>query len=109
MLRIPRFIVTDDSYVDVSEHKSSVASAIASSSLSQSSSEVAMYVAAFLLFKLLWAIAKTSSGGGAYGYSLGVSGGHEYETSERSQQRNQTETNHMVVTYNVGVQPGFPF
>ncbi|KAJ9265492.1 hypothetical protein DTO212C5_6685 [Paecilomyces variotii] len=81
MLRIPRFIVTDDSYVDVSEHKSSVASAIASSSLSKSSSEVAI-------------------GGGAYGYSLGVSGGHEYETSERSQQRNQTETNHMVVTYN---------
>ncbi|KAJ9227130.1 hypothetical protein DTO027B5_862 [Paecilomyces variotii] len=81
MLRIPRFIVTDDSYVDVSEHKSSVASAIASSSLSKSSSEVAI-------------------GGGAYGYSLGVSGGHEYETSERSRQRNQTETNHMVVTYN---------
>jgi hypothetical protein len=44
MLRIPRFIVTDDSYVDVSEHKSSVASAIASSSLSKNSSEVAMCV-----------------------------------------------------------------
>lgn len=42
--RIPRFIVTDDAYVEVSEHKTSVMTAMAESSLSKNSSEVAMYV-----------------------------------------------------------------
>ncbi|UZP45057.1 hypothetical protein NXS19_012869 [Fusarium pseudograminearum] len=48
--RIPRFIVTDDAYVEVSEHKISVMTAMAESSLSKNSSEVAI-------------------GGGAFGWS----------------------------------------
>lgn len=41
-LFIPRYRVEDDSYVEVSENKSSVASAIASSSLSETAAEVAV-------------------------------------------------------------------
>ncbi|KAF0635079.1 hypothetical protein FPSE5266_07031 [Fusarium pseudograminearum] len=79
--RIPRFIVTDDVYVEVSEHKTSVMTAMAESSLSKNSSEVAI-------------------GGGAFGWSGGVTGGHEYESSERSRVRKEEEKNHMVITYN---------
>ncbi|RGP69181.1 membrane attack complex component perforin, partial [Fusarium longipes] len=49
--RIPRFIVTDDAYIEVSEHKTSVMTAIAESSLSKNSSEIAI-------------------GGGAFGWSV---------------------------------------
>ncbi|ESU13948.1 hypothetical protein FGSG_07664 [Fusarium graminearum PH-1] len=79
--RIPRFIVTDDAYVEVSEHKTSVMTAMAESSLSKNSSEVAI-------------------GGGAFGWSGGVTGGHEYESSERSRVRKEEEKNHMIITYN---------
>ncbi|GKU05131.1 membrane attack complex component perforin [Fusarium langsethiae] len=79
--RIPRFIVTDDAYVEVSEHKTSVMTAMAESSLSKNSSEVAI-------------------GGGAFGWSGGITGGHEYESSERNQVRRQEEINHMIITYN---------
>ncbi|CEI39930.1 hypothetical protein FVEN_g2198 [Fusarium venenatum] len=79
--RIPRFIVTDDAYVEVSEHKTSVMTAMAESSLSKNSSEVAI-------------------GGGAFGWSGGVTGGHEYESSERNQIRRDEEANHMIITYN---------
>ncbi|KAL6923987.1 hypothetical protein FSST1_001261 [Fusarium sambucinum] len=79
--RIPRFIVTDDAYVEVSEHKTSVMTAMAESSLSKNSSEVAI-------------------GGGAFGWSGGVTGGHEYESSERNQIRRDEETDHMIITYN---------
>lgn len=43
-LRIPRFQVQDDSYIDVSENKSEVADAIAGSSLSEHAAEVSVYV-----------------------------------------------------------------
>jgi hypothetical protein len=41
-LRIPRFLVQDDSYITVSENKTSVAEAIADSSLSAHSAEAAV-------------------------------------------------------------------
>lgn len=41
-LRIPRFLVQDDSYINVSENKTSVADAIADSSLSEHSAEVSV-------------------------------------------------------------------
>lgn len=40
-------------------------------------------------------------GGGAFGWSGGVTGGHEYESSERSRVRKEEEKNHMIITYNV--------
>lgn len=41
-LRIPRFLVQDDSYVNVTENKTSVAEAIADSSLSEHAAEVSV-------------------------------------------------------------------
>jgi hypothetical protein len=97
--RIPRFIVTDDAYVEVSEHKTSVMTAMAESSLSKNSSEVAMYVHGSRSSGIK--IANLSRGDGAFGWSGGVTGGHEYESSERNQVRRNEETNHMIITYNV--------
>ncbi|RGP69404.1 membrane attack complex component perforin [Fusarium longipes] len=55
--------------------------AIAESSLSKNSSEIAI-------------------GGGAFGWSAAITGGHEYESEERKQKRRDEETSHMIITYN---------
>ena len=43
-MRIPRYAVQDDSYVEVFEQNKSVADAVAQSSLSEVSAELAVYV-----------------------------------------------------------------
>ncbi|GAB1196820.1 hypothetical protein APSETT444_006098 [Aspergillus pseudonomiae] len=72
-LFIPRFRVEDDSYVEVSENKSSVASAIATSSLSETAAEVAV-------------------AGAQAGFKAEEQGSESKATSE--------ETRHMTITYN---------
>lgn len=47
-MRIPRYVVQDDSYVEVFEQNKSVADAVAQSPLSEVSAELAMYVGDFL-------------------------------------------------------------
>ncbi|OGM48861.1 hypothetical protein ABOM_002985 [Aspergillus bombycis] len=80
-LFIPRYRVEDDSYVEVSENKSSVASAIASSSLSETAAEVAV-------------------GGGAFGFSAGAQAGFKEEEQASESRATTEETKHMTITYN---------
>ncbi|KAJ5400086.1 hypothetical protein N7465_010575 [Penicillium sp. CMV-2018d] len=80
-LMIPRYRVEDDSYVAVSENKSSVAWAIASSSLSEAAAEVAV-------------------GGGFYGYSAGAQAGFKNEEQSSGSQARTEDTKHMTITYN---------
>ncbi|OJJ78671.1 uncharacterized protein ASPGLDRAFT_86382 [Aspergillus glaucus CBS 516.65] len=81
MLRIPRYRVEDDSYVEVSENKSSVASAIASSSLSEIAAEVAVE-------------------GGAFGYSASAKASYKNEEKSANSMTSRTDENHMTITYN---------
>ncbi|KAF7587385.1 hypothetical protein BBP40_007351 [Aspergillus hancockii] len=78
---IPRFLVQDDSYINVSENKSSVADAIADSSLSEHSAEV-------------------SVGGGAFGVSAGVKVGYKKEDSAKAASNTTKDTKRMTITYN---------
>ncbi|CAI7625022.1 unnamed protein product [Penicillium pancosmium] len=80
-LFIPRYRVEDDSYVEVSENKSSVASAIASSSLSETAAEVAV-------------------GGGAFGYSAGMQAGFKKEEAASNDKKESNEKQKMTITYN---------
>lgn len=80
-LRIPRFLVQDDSYVNVSENKSSVANAIADSSLSETSAEA-------------------SVGGGAFGVTAGVKVEYKAENSVKTASKVQTDKKRMTITYN---------
>ncbi|OGE47064.1 hypothetical protein PENARI_c069G05383 [Penicillium arizonense] len=80
-LHIPRFVVADDSYVEVTESQSSVATAVASSSLAQVDAELAV-------------------GAGVYGYSAGISASHHSEEETKKLVTNRTDKKRMVITYN---------
>ncbi|KAF7158661.1 hypothetical protein CNMCM6106_005451 [Aspergillus hiratsukae] len=80
-LRIPRFVVQDDSYITVSENKTSVAEAIADSSLSEHSAEVAV-------------------GGGAFGVTAGVRVGYKKQGEESTASNTTTDSKRMTITYN---------
>ncbi|KAF7162456.1 hypothetical protein CNMCM5623_007747 [Aspergillus felis] len=80
-LRIPRFLVQDDSYVNVSENKTSVADAIADSSLSEHSAEV-------------------SVGGGAFGVTAGVKVGYKSQAEVKTASNTTSDSKRMTITYN---------
>ncbi|OJJ29789.1 hypothetical protein ASPWEDRAFT_55355 [Aspergillus wentii DTO 134E9] len=80
-LRIPRFLVQDNSYVSVSENKSSVANAIADSSLAEHSAEFAV-------------------GGGAFGVSAGVKVGYKSESTDKTASNSLVDKKRMTITYN---------
>ncbi|KAE8312361.1 hypothetical protein BDV41DRAFT_577777 [Aspergillus transmontanensis] len=80
-LIIPRYRVEDDSYVEVSEKKTSVARAIASSSLSEIAAEAAV-------------------GGGCFGYSAGVNAGFKNEEAASTSEAKTENTKQMTITYN---------
>ncbi|KAH8430634.1 uncharacterized protein LDX57_008297 [Aspergillus melleus] len=81
MLRIPRFRIEDDSYVEMTETSKSVAKAMADSSMSEYAAEVAI-------------------GGGALGVSAGVKGGYSSNSSKSSATQNDTQTKVLTITYN---------
>ncbi|GFF56735.1 hypothetical protein IFM46972_10594 [Aspergillus udagawae] len=80
-LRIPRFLVQDDSYINVSENKTSVAEAIADSSLSEHSAEV-------------------SVGGGAFGVTAGVKVGYKSQAEVKTASNTTSDSRRMTITYN---------
>ncbi|RHZ50599.1 uncharacterized protein CDV56_104814 [Aspergillus thermomutatus] len=80
-LRIPRFLVQDDSYINVSENKTSVAEAIADSSLSEHSAEV-------------------SVGGGAFGVTAGVKVGYKMQEDTKTASNTTSDSKRMTITYN---------
>ncbi|GAQ08538.1 hypothetical protein ALT_5859 [Aspergillus lentulus] len=80
-LRIPRFLVQDDSYINVSENKTSVADAIADSSLSEHSAEV-------------------SVGGGAFGVTAGVKVGYKSQAEVKTASNTTSDSKRMTITYN---------
>ncbi|GIK02915.1 hypothetical protein Aspvir_006980 [Aspergillus viridinutans] len=80
-LKIPRFLVQDDSYVNVSENTTSVAEAIADSSLSEHSAEV-------------------SVGGGAFGVTAGVKVGYKSQAEVKTASNTTSDSRRMTITYN---------
>ncbi|KAE8130884.1 hypothetical protein BDV38DRAFT_289224 [Aspergillus pseudotamarii] len=80
-LFIPRFIVNDESYVEVTESQSSVSRAIAQACLSEMAAEAAV-------------------GGGLFGYSFGAKGAYENEENAANSSRSATERKMMTITYN---------
>ncbi|KAI9037789.1 uncharacterized protein KD926_011578 [Aspergillus affinis] len=81
MLRIPRFRIEDDSYVEMTETSKSVAKAMADSSMSQYAAEFAI-------------------GGGALGVTAAVKGGYSSSKSKASATQNDTQTKVLTITYN---------
>ena len=108
-MRIPRYAVQDDSYVEVFEQNKSVADAVAQSSLSEVSAELAMYVWE-LSFQILCGCFQLThnSGGGGFGYSAGLKAGVKYETNNQSASTKTTDTKVMTITYNVCRLPRSP-
>ncbi|KAJ5242964.1 uncharacterized protein N7469_001291 [Penicillium citrinum] len=80
-LRIPRFIVADDSYVDTYETQSSVQSSMAQSSFAQTEVEA-------------------GAGGGAFGFSAAVSAGFSHSQTNALASGKSEEQKAMNVTYN---------
>ncbi|OJJ32909.1 hypothetical protein ASPWEDRAFT_185366 [Aspergillus wentii DTO 134E9] len=78
---IPRFVVTDDSYVDVFETKTSVATEMARSSFSSREAELSIE-------------------GGAFGVSAAASGGFSKNQSDALSTTNTADSSTMNVTYN---------
>ncbi|KAL7941068.1 hypothetical protein V8C42DRAFT_336017 [Trichoderma barbatum] len=79
--RIPRYMISDDSYIDVFETQSSLSTAIAKSSFSQTEVEA-------------------SVSGGAFGISAGVSAGFSQNESEAVSRSTSESTKSMNVSYN---------
>ncbi|KAF3063460.1 hypothetical protein CFAM422_010123 [Trichoderma lentiforme] len=79
--RIPRYMISDDSYIDVFETQSSLSTAIAKSSFSQTEVEA-------------------SVSGGAFGISAGVSAGFSQNESAAVSKSTSESTKSMNVSYN---------
>ncbi|KAL7928628.1 hypothetical protein V8C35DRAFT_317808 [Trichoderma chlorosporum] len=79
--RIPRYMISDDSYIDVFETKSSLSTAIAKSSFSQTEVEA-------------------SVSGGAFGISAGVSAGFSQNESDAVSKSTSAGTSSMNISYN---------
>ncbi|OJJ42264.1 hypothetical protein ASPZODRAFT_105543 [Penicilliopsis zonata CBS 506.65] len=81
MLRIPRFRIEDDSYIEQFEKTKSVSRAIAQNSLSQLAAELAI-------------------SGGAFGFSASLSASYSQDDSSSSSSSSSAETKEMTITYN---------
>ncbi|KAE8348696.1 hypothetical protein BDV28DRAFT_142942 [Aspergillus coremiiformis] len=81
MLKIPRFRIDDDSYIEQFEKTKSVTRAIAQNSLSQFSAELAVE-------------------GGAFGCSAGLSASYGQDNSSSSASSSSEDTRVMTITYN---------
>ncbi|PWY87080.1 hypothetical protein BO94DRAFT_624296 [Aspergillus sclerotioniger CBS 115572] len=81
MLRVPRFRIEDDSYIEQFEKTKAVSRAIAQSSLSQVAAEMAV-------------------GGGAFGFSASASASYAEDNSSSSASSSSEDTRVMTITYN---------
>ncbi|PWY87543.1 hypothetical protein BO70DRAFT_427471 [Aspergillus heteromorphus CBS 117.55] len=81
MLRIPRFRIEDDSYIEQFQTSKSVSRAIAQSSLSETSAEAAV-------------------SGGAFGFSASASASYSDEKSSTTASSSSSDTQVMTITYN---------
>ncbi|GKZ67733.1 hypothetical protein AnigIFM50267_002221 [Aspergillus niger] len=81
MLRIPRFRIEDDSYVEQFEKTKSVSRAIAQSSLSQTAAEMAV-------------------SGGAFGFKASASASYSENNSSSSASTSTEDTKVLTITYN---------
>ncbi|PWY74888.1 hypothetical protein BO83DRAFT_443955 [Aspergillus eucalypticola CBS 122712] len=81
MLRIPRFRIEDDSYVEQFEKTKSVSRAIAQSSLSQTAAEMAV-------------------SGGAFGYKASASASYSENNSSSTASTSSEDTKVLTITYN---------
>ncbi|GKZ83064.1 hypothetical protein AnigIFM56816_007892 [Aspergillus niger] len=81
MLRIPRFRIEDDSYVEQFEKTKSVSRAIAQSSLSQTAAEMAV-------------------SGGAFGFKASASASYSENNSSSSASTSTEDTKILTITYN---------
>ncbi|EHA28381.1 hypothetical protein ASPNIDRAFT_43312 [Aspergillus niger ATCC 1015] len=81
MLRIPRFRIEDDSYVEQFEKTKSVSRAIAQSSLSQTAAEMAVL-------------------GGAFGFKASASASYSENNSSSSASTSTEDTKVLTITYN---------
>ncbi|PYH96441.1 hypothetical protein BO71DRAFT_397059 [Aspergillus ellipticus CBS 707.79] len=80
-LRIPRFRIEDDSYIEQFQTSKSVSRAIAQSSLSEASAEAAV-------------------SGGAFGFSASASASYSEDKSSSSASSSSKDTQVMTITYN---------
>ncbi|RAK71122.1 uncharacterized protein BO72DRAFT_442716 [Aspergillus fijiensis CBS 313.89] len=81
MLRVPRYRIEDDSYIEQFEKTSSVSRAIAQSSLSQLAAELAIE-------------------GGAFGFSASASASYGEDKSSSSSETSSEDSRVMTITYN---------